>query len=402
MVGGRRPVFLTFAMVIAAATLAQSGCVTDSGSTGPDPAPGSYDRLALVNDVATRVIAPAYAQAATQAAALVTAVTKWKSSVSGADALTTETLGDARQAWLDTMSRWQVIEVVQMGPAAPPGADPAGAGGRDEIYSWPTVNPCRVDQEVAANEFESTDFIEQSLVNVYGLDALEYLLFNDSMANTCPESANLNVTGEWDALGQATIANRRAGYAVVVAEDIESRARELNAFWADNAGNLTGNGSTSVYGDVDAAVNALFRALFYVESVVQDEKLAIPAGIVATCPQETCPELVESPWSGVPGAHVRTNLETVFEVMFGGGHDFEAALKELDAAELAGQLRESLAMAVSAASETPVDYSAALRDDPDALDSLHASVKTFNDLLRGEMVVRMMLQIPSEAAGDTD
>ena len=88
---------------------------------------------------------------------------------------------------------------MQLGPAAPTGSGVGGAGKRDEIYSWPTVNPCRIDQELVEQGYLQGDFFTANLVNTYGLDALEYLLFYGGDANACAPQLPLNVDGTWAA-----------------------------------------------------------------------------------------------------------------------------------------------------------------------------------------------------------
>ena len=80
------------------------------------------------------------------------------------------------------MAVWQQLELLQVGPAGLMGTVAGGDSLRDAIYSWPTVNTCRVDQESARRGFLN---LGAALVNVRGLDALEHLLFTTSADHTC-------------------------------------------------------------------------------------------------------------------------------------------------------------------------------------------------------------------------
>ena len=71
-----------------------------------------------------------------------------------------------------SMATWQRAEMMQFGPAGTPSAVRGGADLRAGIYSWPTVNSCRIDQEIVAGNYGNVGFFSGALANVYGLDAL--------------------------------------------------------------------------------------------------------------------------------------------------------------------------------------------------------------------------------------
>src|SRR5690606_29393153 len=104
------------------------------------------------------------------------------------------------QAWREAMVLWQRAELTQLGPTGLMGSVLAGEDLRDEIYSWPLVNPCRIDQELVAKSYEDTDQLASALINLRGLDALEYLLFHDGPGNACAATVSINKDGSWDAI----------------------------------------------------------------------------------------------------------------------------------------------------------------------------------------------------------
>ena len=106
---------------------------------------------------------------------------------------------DVQADWLDAMASWQEVEVMQVGPAGSSLRAISGQDVRDEIYSWPTVNGCRVDQRTADGSWTDATFYEQNLVNAYGMDALEHLLFA-SPTSECPSQVVPISDGSWDAL----------------------------------------------------------------------------------------------------------------------------------------------------------------------------------------------------------
>jgi predicted lipoprotein len=306
----------------------------------------------------------------------------------------------AQQAWVDAMDAWQQAELMQLGPA---GSSLTALGGldlRDRIYSWPSINPCRVDQETVEGDYAEPGFADSELVNVLGLDALEQLLFSGD-GNTCPGQVVINAEGTWDALGSQGVAANRAAYAAVLVDDLTLQADTLVAEWEGGfAADLAAGGG--VYGSQQEALNALFDAVFYLEKTTKDAKLATPLGIV-DCSTGTCPEAAEALPSGTSHLWVRSNLQG-FRSMFVQGErsGFDALLVDLGHEDLATEVvaRLDAADAAAAALEVPVD--AAVDSDTEALQALHDAVKGVADLLKGDIATVLTLQIPAEAAGDND
>src|SRR6185503_17561791 len=59
----------------------------------------------------------------------------------------------ARAAYHRAMDAWQVIEAMLIGPALPR-SQPGGAELRDNIYSWPLVSRCAVEEQLVARGYE--------------------------------------------------------------------------------------------------------------------------------------------------------------------------------------------------------------------------------------------------------
>jgi len=204
----------------------------------------------------------------------------------------------AQDQWRVTMLAWQYLEGMQFGPA---GSEylAGGHGLRDEIYSWPWSSSCRVDQVlVYADWSESSFFEDPPPYSAYGLDAIEYLLFESSTENTCPDSVDINADGTWDALGDEAIARARAEMATVLVENVVEVGTELYEGWSDGF-------SASLAGGSDAqsveALNTMFYAMRYMESYVLIGKLCHPLGL-SGCPDE--------PISPDDFEHIRSMIST--------------------------------------------------------------------------------------------
>jgi len=381
--------------------------------TEPDDASGRDDATAGGSDVSrrdvlwsigTRVIAPATAEFATQATALDAAVQLY--ATRGSE----DSRATARDAWREAALDWQQLEVMQVGPAA---SSLVGIGGedlRDAIYSWPTTDSCSIDRVVAGEDYLADDFFVTELVWSYGLDALEYLLFNESTAHTCP--AQVQLDGPWAALGTDELARRRAAYAGVVAGGIAARAGELAERWASDGGSfgalLADQGAIdSPYANEAEAMDEVFRAIFYIAKITKDAKLGIPIGIVAGCSAPPCIGLMETPFSGDAATAMRANLEGL-ALMVKGGPDaatadgFDDLLRQMGEDQIADDLLAAIDVAIAATEAYDTPLQAELAADPEALDDLYAAIKGVTDILKGPFVMALMLTVPADGGGDLD
>lgn len=398
-------------LLIAASTVAIWACsgpfTQDEG--GADGGPHEDLRAELMHSIANYALAPSFANFANSAAMLESTSAAHRDAIGGEDEATAALA--AQDAWRDTMSSWQVLEMMQLGPAGSSSKAIGGADLRDEIYSWPSVNNCRVDQEIVLGEYEDPDFITTRLVNAYGLDALEYLLFYTGAENTCAPQLPINAEGEWAALDAAALAMARASYAAALAQHISAQATELAQSWAPQSGEFTvyladPRAADSPYENLPIAMDEILRVMFYLDTTVKDDKLAVPAGILE-CASAPCIDDLESGWAHESKAQVLANLEA-FRLLYLGGEDgsdrtgFDDLLRAFDEAELAEQMRADIDAAIETVSAVEGSFADALATDPSSLDASHAAVRKITDALKGDFATVLMLTIPNEAAGDAD
>lgn len=365
----------------------------------PEDAPSPEER-AFLTSFDRDLVAPTYARMQAAAADLRAATDRW-----AAAPLDPAARDAAQAAWSAAMAVWQIAELLQVGPAS---ASRAGAAGlRDEVYSWPSQNPCRVDQEVAGGDFAGPDFAQARLVNTYGLDALEYLLFVPGDANACPPQVPPNSDGAWSALGAEGIAAGRAGYAAAVAAQVERDVARLAAAWTPFAAELVGAGEGSAhYPSRQAAYDDIFAALFYLDLSSKDAKVGDVAGITAGCAAEACPENVESRWAGRDAAHLLANLRAAEAVLFGaaveGAVGFTALLERRGASALVGELRAAVDDAIAVVEALDRPFATLVVDDPAALPRVYAAIKRITDLLKSQFATVLNLSVPAEGASDND
>ncbi len=310
----------------------------------------------------------------------------------------------AQAAWREAFLAWQVAELMQVGPAGSSLGEVGGADLRDEVYSWPSVNRCQVDQATVIGQYADDDFFPTALVPLVGLDALETLLFSPANTNGCLPSVSINRDGTWAALGASGVASARAAYAERLADRLVDRVDALRAHWQASEGSFRtafASGSEPYTGEAQALEVAL-HALFYIETATKDRKLGRPLGLVG-CLDAPCPEDAEAKLAGVSVEAVAANLEGFERFVLGADADafaFDDLLRAHGHGDVADALTTAIADARTAAdADMPPLYEAASNAEAEAL---YAAVKAITDLLKGDVTTALKLSVPSESAGDTD
>ena len=293
---------------------------------------------------------------------------------------------------------------MQLGPAGSSLTTLGGEDLRDEVYSWPSVNACRVDQETVEAEWDDAGWFSDNLVNVYGLDAMEYLLWAGP-GNDCPGQVPINADGSWQALGEAGVAQHRADYALALAAHVADQAADLRAAWSPDGGDFSGAltaADGAPYGSSLEALNAVFDALFYLDTETKDRKLAVPLGIVP-CGSDDCIDTIEAPYAGAGAAAIAANLRGFRDLFTGAdGDGMDDLLIELGEQALVDQVLADTDAAIALADALDAPLGEAVEDRPEEVEALHAAVKAVADALKGDIATVLTLQIPAEAAGDND
>ena len=314
--------------------------------------------------------------------------------------------GAARTAWQDAMSTWQRSEMMQFGPAASSSAAVGGADLRDEIYSWPLVSTCRVDQKIVEQLWKG-DFAAEA-VNARGLDSIEYLLFHSGPENDCAATNLINTDGSWAAITDLDL--RRAAYAHAAAKDVQTRAKALESAWEPGQGDffasLSQAGKSGPYPSQKEALNAVSDGLFYVELVVKDTKLAKPLGMTPECVAKSCPDALEHQTAKRAKQSISDNMAG-FEMLYRGcGVDatgFDGLLRERGAAGVADKIDAALldvSAKIGAIEED--DLAEALANDQPSVLALYEAVKRLTDVLKTEFVMVLDVEIPQSVGGDND
>jgi predicted lipoprotein len=382
-----------------------AGCTSTTGDPEPDPA-GDFDRVALVENLADTVMLPAMDSFVARAEALQTATTAWRAAALADVAASADERAAAQTAWLEARDAWQRVELMQIGPAASSASLLQGAEDlRDEIYSWPTENPCAVDQQLVANAFDGDGWFAARLITLKGLDAIEYVTFMEGDGNACANAASINQDGSWTALGSDGVVQRRAAYAAGASAYLVETARRLRAAWDGPAGYRA-----KLVLDDDAfyptgadALNDVFAGLFYIELGVKDRKLAVPAGLHLDCADEACPDATEARWSRQARQNIVINLQTFKDLFTGGeGLGFDDYLDAVGASELKTSMADKTDAAIAGVEGLDGDLYTLVQSDRMAVVAAYELIKSLTDDLKSQFVTALNLRVPAQGAGDND
>lgn len=378
--------------------------VSCDGATGAPDAGG--DALAdrkreVLASLGANVILPTYRDFAAEAAALVTATDALAADPSEANRAA------AQEAWVAAMSVWQRAEMFPMGMAGMSGTTGVVGGMdlRDEIYSFPYTNTCRVDEETVEQAYADVDAFATEPVDVRGLDELEYLLFAPSAANTCAETDAINAEGTWAALGDAEVSARRAVYAQTLAAIVKRHADALVSGWDPEGGDFLGALSRagepgSPFRSAQHGLSDLAGPMIqYADKMMKDMKVGEPAGILA-CATGTCIEQLESRWSHRSKEQVLINLRTLQALVLGAPPGTEALgvddlLNDVGASEAATQLTEAIDGAIAAVEAIEGDLATAIASDPAAVMAAYDAMGMAVTLLKSDLVSILDIELPA-------
>ncbi|MGE0323913.1 MAG: imelysin family protein [Polyangiaceae bacterium] len=321
----------------------------------------------------------------------------------------------AQNAWRQAISAWQRAELFRFGPAARTG-EPGAQDLRDQIYGWPLVSRCKVDEQLVGQDYMKPEFAS-SLINGRTHSALDYLLFYAGEDNGCSSFSAINANGTWSALGAEEIRARKAAYAGAIGSLLLTNASLLVEHWVPAQPNFpngknfcnslaTAGMGSSVFDSDQAALNAVSDALFYVDKELKDWKLGRPVGFV-DCFSEVCPEAVELPFSKGSLAHIANNLAG-FRDLFTGCSDsalrlgFDDWLTAVGAESVSQRMLTALDGAQLEVSKVAGPLDTAVVNDKASVERAYAAVKQLTDILKTEFVTVLNLELPKSAEGDND
>jgi predicted lipoprotein len=318
-----------------------------------------------------------------------------------------------RAAWKESMLLWEELELFQVGPIAANAKELKTA-----IYGWPQVtSTCRIDEEVL-NASNNADYALPIFTNRKGLQAIEYLLFEETLASSC--SAVNPVTKEWNKLSPQARAQARCAYLKPLAVELQANASTVAKVWGPEGNNYL----TSVIGNAEAekiALQSLYENLFYLDVEVKNYKLATPAGHDQMyCPASPAPCLGkdEFPLSGISREAIQSNIKAFTNLIYGfedasqkrpGG--FAALVREVgneDVATRSETMTRELSAVFASQNASLTDLIAQQNKENcetsqmSILCQLRKSIKQVSYELKYEYSRLLSLTVPAGPQGDND
>ena len=388
-----------FLLVLSSATLMACGGSGNSSTVASDACAelDGFDcdaMLQSINSAATAKVG----ELKSALTLLSTDVDAYCANTSGASEIT-----NAQVEFKNTMAVVQQLEVMQFGPIADL---------RDELYVWPSNSLCRIDDQVATNPLETIDTIDD---NARSLTAVEYIIFNEDVADACQSVLSLPT---WMA-NTPNLADRkdaRCTYAKNIVDDLEVKVTALEA-------TLSSYDLSTAFSTLQQAANAVSDALFYVDTQTKDAKIKEPLIVNAANSNdvEFNTAQLESQFANISKENIENNLIAAKAVIEAGIDDYLIAkgqqtlvtnmLAALDgalanAAQIDGSLNVALttpAITNSACVNLGSDGSYdAQSNDLEVFCALQWNIKTFTDLLKEDFVLALSFSTPATADGDND
>lgn len=361
----------------------------------------------VLKEVVDRVVLPTLEGFITETQALETATAAWRDARATGPA--TSERDAARAAFTTAFLRWERAEMMAFGPAGKPPTYSLGQGLRDTIYSWPTINPCRVDTVLASKAYATPGYFDTALVTNTGLATIEQLVFIESPSNACASTDALNTGGTWAALSTDELAVRRAEYANLATTAVLKQARTLRDAWVNDAARKYANAGLpdSGFPTAQAGLNELFASLFQSDLALKNARIGVPAGLVPlTCATVPCPAQAEALPSKLSREAIIANLDGLRAVLHGDftetGHGFDALLEQRGAGSLATDMDAALQTARARAEALGAPIDSAVVSNLAGVQQLHTDVKVFTDFLKVQFITVLSLTVPAEGAGDAD
>ncbi len=243
-------------------TLFLSACSSndDAGNALPGD---SFDRKAMLENMADNIIIPAYQSFSVEMTALKNAASEFTTTTNE------ENLTALRSAWSDAYILWQSVNMFEMGKAEE-------LSYRNFMNVYP-VNTTNIEGNITSESYDLTAVSQQ---DEQGFAALDYMI--NGLADTDAEIVAFYT--------EATNGSNYKNYLNDLVDRMDLLTTTVVADWTGGYRNtFVNNNGSSATSSVDKIVNDY---LFHYEKHLRAGKIGIPAGVFAQ--RETFPDKVEA------------------------------------------------------------------------------------------------------------
>ncbi|MCB0155621.1 MAG: imelysin family protein [Anaerolineae bacterium] len=344
-----------------------AGC----GSSQPAK-PATFDRRAMLTELADTVIMPRHEQFVAETEALQAAVYGLR------DEPTVENLSQAQEQWRRTAEAWAQVE---------PFGFRFTMVVHNQIKKWP-INQPFIEDFIVEEEKIDEPFIESIGSTSKGLTVIEYFLFSPAVSD--------------EALVQGLVAEpNRLAYLVALTENLHRKAGELLALWSSEGENqrqafieadLSAN-------EVQGSISMLANEMIEMTELIANTKLHYPLKGVYGSAQ---PQAVESPYANYSLPLAAANLQALrqtFQVGYAGYIDFLPT--EPSDPPLSAEVDEQFERTIAALEAIDQPLAVAVLEQPEAVDAAYTEAKVLVVLLKADMANHLGITITfSDNDGD--
>lgn len=329
--------------------------------------PVIFNRKAMLDNIGNNIIVPCHQDFVAKTALLEQVVKRF------GDAPTEANLQAVQQQWLITAEQWKGCQLFKLGDMMLI---------HNQIHKWPTntkfINKFIVEQDVIDEAF-----VESSGSTSKGLPAIEYLIFNPKLNNAAILSL---FTTE-------TTGPKRMDYLLALAENLNTKARDLLNFWSPEGENYveTFINADMEGGELNGSINRLANQMVARLETAANSQLNRPLKGSYGTPQ---PQAAEA-WRSQTSVELLTkNIEAFQETFSGaGGTGFDDYLDFLEAQynnkPLSDQINSQAETALAALKAIDQPLHIAVVNNPAPVQLAYDEVKKLLVLIKVDMANTM-------------
>ena len=250
------------------------------------------------------------------------------------------------------------------------------------LDSWP-VQASVIEESIAKGNEPTQQWVGLQPDAAQGLPAIEYLVYDPEGGDEVIEQSLDPGTEE---------GAHRCSYILGAARRAAARASALNQAWHPSGGDYgsplfaEGQSRKSMRRILQTAVDSLYR--------LTDVKIGVPLGDADG--GEPQPTRVESRFSDNTAADLRSNIEGVERIWFGGGDASSVGLTDMvepDDPALDESVRDAFDAAKAAVDAMGSPMRLAIVDDPASVEAVRTAVIELRSLLEDDVAVLLDLEI---------